>query len=221
VIGSVGEQDALAEQVGFRASVHLPFDHLDAVDVAFDGTGTVGDGEPGGDGGPVPAKPSGEAAQLTDRAGLGLGGSRLKALAAAVAEHVRELADQVTGGVQFGAAAGDLRERRAVIVSEIAGRGEDPACCLLRRRCWRRHGDGGVAAQLGCEPAQGAQASQVAAAAQLGVQLLGAADPFVPPRPQPVPVRAEQTRAAQAAPGNQLVCGGGGGVAAGRLAVEP
>jgi hypothetical protein len=44
VTGSVGEQDALAEQVGFRASVHLAFDHLDAVDVAFDGAGAVRDG---------------------------------------------------------------------------------------------------------------------------------------------------------------------------------
>ena len=66
--GSVGEQDALAEQVGFRASVHLAFDHLDAVDVAFDGTGTAGDGEPGGDGGPVPAEASGEAAQMRSMA---------------------------------------------------------------------------------------------------------------------------------------------------------
>jgi hypothetical protein len=52
-MGSVGEQDALAEQVGFRASVHLSFDQNDAVDVAFDGAGAVGDGEPGGDGGPA------------------------------------------------------------------------------------------------------------------------------------------------------------------------
>jgi len=44
VIASVGEQDALPEQVGFGASVHLSFDHLDAVDVAFDGAGAVGDG---------------------------------------------------------------------------------------------------------------------------------------------------------------------------------
>jgi hypothetical protein len=33
----VGEEDAAAEQVGVCASVHLPFEHLDAVDVAFDG----------------------------------------------------------------------------------------------------------------------------------------------------------------------------------------
>jgi hypothetical protein len=38
-IGSVGEQAALAEQVGFGAAEHLPFDHLDAVDVASDSAG--------------------------------------------------------------------------------------------------------------------------------------------------------------------------------------
>jgi hypothetical protein len=36
--GLVGEEYAAAEQVGFGASVHLSFEHLDAVDVAFDGT---------------------------------------------------------------------------------------------------------------------------------------------------------------------------------------
>jgi hypothetical protein len=50
VIGSVGEQDALAEQVGFRPAVHLSFDHLDAVDVAFDGAGALGQGQAVGDG---------------------------------------------------------------------------------------------------------------------------------------------------------------------------
>src|ERR1700731_4877915 len=97
VTGLVGEQDALAEQVGFRAAVHLSFEHLDAVDVAFDGAGAVGDGEPGGDGGPVAAESSGEAAQLADRVVLGLAGPGFEALAAAVAEHVRELADQGAG----------------------------------------------------------------------------------------------------------------------------
>jgi hypothetical protein len=37
LIGLVGEEDAAAEQVGVGASAHLPFEHLDAVDVAFDG----------------------------------------------------------------------------------------------------------------------------------------------------------------------------------------
>ncbi len=149
MIGSVGEQDALAEQVGFRASVHLSFDHLDAVDVAFDGAGAVGDGEPGGDGGPVLAESFGEAAQLADRAGLGLAGPGFQVLAAAVAEHVREVADQVAGRFELRAAGGDLRERGAVVVGEVAGRGEDPAGHLLGRRRWRRRGDGGVAGAAG------------------------------------------------------------------------
>jgi hypothetical protein len=70
VIGSVSEQDALAEQVGFGAAIHLSLEHLDAVDVAFDGAGAVGDGEPGGDGGPVLAESLAEAAWLTNLAGL-------------------------------------------------------------------------------------------------------------------------------------------------------
>jgi len=39
-----------------------------------------------------------------------------------VAEHVCELADQVTGGREFGAAGGDLRECGTVAVGEVAGR---------------------------------------------------------------------------------------------------
>jgi hypothetical protein len=77
---SLGEQDALAQQVGFRSSVHLSFDHLDAVDVAFDGAGSPGQGEAGGDGGPVLAQAGGEAPHFLDGAGLGLvdpGGSSL------------------------------------------------------------------------------------------------------------------------------------------------
>ena len=37
LLRSVGEEDAAAEQIGVSASVHLSFEHLDAVDVAFDG----------------------------------------------------------------------------------------------------------------------------------------------------------------------------------------
>jgi hypothetical protein len=39
---SAGEQDTFAEEVWVGPSVHLSFDHLDAVDVAFDGAGAVG-----------------------------------------------------------------------------------------------------------------------------------------------------------------------------------
>jgi hypothetical protein len=50
----------------------------DAVDVAFDGAGPVGDGEPGGYGGPVLAEPT----QLADRTGLGLAGPGFQVVAA-------------------------------------------------------------------------------------------------------------------------------------------
>jgi len=55
VISPVGRsswrgEDALAQEVELRAAVHLPFDHFDAVDVAFHGAGTPGLGQPGPDG---------------------------------------------------------------------------------------------------------------------------------------------------------------------------
>src|SRR5579863_248500 len=62
--------------------------------MAFDGAGAVGDGEPGGDRGPVRAESLAEPAQLADRAGLGPAGPGFEVLAAAVAEHVGELRRQ-------------------------------------------------------------------------------------------------------------------------------
>jgi hypothetical protein len=103
--------------------------------VAFDGTGALGDGEPGGDGGPVLAEASAETAQLADRAGLSVAGPCFQALAAAVAEHVGELADQIAGRFELFAAGGDLREVGTVVVGEVAGRGEDPTGRLVGRRC--------------------------------------------------------------------------------------
>jgi hypothetical protein len=67
---------------------------------------------------------------------------------------------------------------------------------------------------------QGAQAAPVAAVAQLGVQPLGAADPFLPLLPQPVLVRAGQAWLGQAGAAGQLLCGRGGSVAADRLGIE-
>jgi hypothetical protein len=43
----VGEQDAAAEQAGAGASVHLAFEHLDAVDVSFHAAGAPPQGGPG------------------------------------------------------------------------------------------------------------------------------------------------------------------------------
>jgi hypothetical protein len=52
------------------------------------------------------------------------------------------------------------------------------------------------------------------------MQPFGAADTFVPSLPQVGLVRAEQTGPDQAGAGDQLVCGGGGGVTADRLGIQ-
>jgi hypothetical protein len=138
----------------------------------------------------------------------------------AVAEHVGEVADQGTGGGEFGAPVGDRGEGGAVGVGEFAGRGEDPGGDLLGLGCGRWRGGGGVAAELGGEAAQGAQAALVAAGAQFLVQLLGAAHSLVPSLAQVGLVRAEQAGPGQPGAGDELVWGGGGGVAADGFAVQ-
>jgi hypothetical protein len=80
----------------------------------------------------------------------------------AVAQHLCELADQAAGGAEFFAAGGDLRERGPVVIGEFAGRGEDPAGHFPGCGRWWWRGDGGVVAELGGEPAQGALAAAVA-----------------------------------------------------------
>jgi hypothetical protein len=72
---SAGEQDAFAQEVWVRPPVHLSFDHLDAVDVAFDGAGAAGQGEAVCDSGPVLAQPGGEAAQRANPRSRNLGQS--------------------------------------------------------------------------------------------------------------------------------------------------
>jgi hypothetical protein len=56
--------DAFAEEVEAGAAVHLPFDCLDPVDVAFGGAGAVGQGQSGGDRGQVEADSFGEGVQF-------------------------------------------------------------------------------------------------------------------------------------------------------------
>jgi hypothetical protein len=52
---SVGEENSSAEEIEAGAAVHLAFDGFNSVDVAFDWSGAVGQGESGGDGGQVAA----------------------------------------------------------------------------------------------------------------------------------------------------------------------
>lgn len=53
---SVGEEDATSEEGKAGPAVVLTFEELDARDVALDGAGTPGQGEPGGDGSQVLAQ---------------------------------------------------------------------------------------------------------------------------------------------------------------------
>jgi hypothetical protein len=68
-------------------------------------------------------------------------------------------------------------------------------------------------AEPGGEPAQGALAAPVAALPQFGVQPFGAARAVIPALAQIGQVRIEEARLGQAGARNQLVCGGGGGIA--------
>ena len=56
--------DAFAQEVEAGAAVHLSFDRFDAVDVAFGGSGAVGQSQAGGDGVDVLADPGGEGVQF-------------------------------------------------------------------------------------------------------------------------------------------------------------
>jgi hypothetical protein len=59
-VGSAGEDDALAEEVEAGSSEHLWFQHFEAVDVPFDGSGTVRQGQAVADGVEVAAEVAGE-----------------------------------------------------------------------------------------------------------------------------------------------------------------
>jgi hypothetical protein len=136
-----------------------------------------------------------------------------------VAEHVGELADQVTSGREFFALGGDLGERGAVAVGELARRGEEQLATFLAAGAGGGAGMAVSRAELGGEPAQGAQAAPVTAFAQFGVQPAGAVYSLVPTLAQVGLVRAEQAGPGQAGAVEQLADGRGGGVAADGLAL--
>ena len=81
------EEDPAAEQVGTGASIHLAFEHLDAVDVAFDGAGAPGEAEAVGDGVLVGSQAGDEGAERGLAGGQGGSHPRLEQLAAAALVH--------------------------------------------------------------------------------------------------------------------------------------
>lgn len=97
---SVGQQDAFTQEIGVGPAVHLSLEHLDAIDVAFDLPGTVGQGQPGFDGVEVTAEPGDERKQF----GQVIGSDRLhppfEIATATLQHHTCEAADMITGGGQ-------------------------------------------------------------------------------------------------------------------------
>jgi hypothetical protein len=165
----------LRRRSGFARPYILAFDHFDAVDVAFDSAGTVGQSEPGGDRGPVFAESGGEGLQLADVAGFGVVCPAGELAAGAVAEHVGELADHGADGGELVAAASDPGQGAAVFVRQAARWCQDPGGHRLGCRA-RGRGPGFDLAQPGGVAAQRAQAAAVAAGTDLLIELLGAVD---------------------------------------------
>jgi hypothetical protein len=168
--------------------------------VAFDGAGAVGQGEAGGDGGPVFAQSGGEGLQLADGAGFGLVCPGGGLAAGAVAEHVGELADQGADGGELVAAAGDPGQGGTVVAGEAARWCQDPGGHRLGCRGWRR-GPGFGLAQPGGVAARRAQAAAVAAGLDLLQQAAVAVAAFLPPFAQ-----VGQVRVKEVAPGCGGVC---------------
>jgi hypothetical protein len=86
------------------AAEHLAFDHLDAVDGSCDGTGAVGQCQPGGDGVEVPAQAAGEGSQGWGAVGVDSLEPAVKFLAAALGADRGERLDLVVSGTERGAA---------------------------------------------------------------------------------------------------------------------
>jgi hypothetical protein len=64
VVGGSSEHDPFAEQVEVGAAAHLVFDHFDAIDVSFDGSGVVGEGKAVANGVVVTVDPNDERLQV-------------------------------------------------------------------------------------------------------------------------------------------------------------
>lgn len=130
----VGQQDAFAEEVWVRTAVHLPLDHFDAVDVAFDGPRAVGQGEAGGDGVLVAAQASDERVQLGEVVAKHSSHPGLKLSAAAVHHHLGELADTSAQGGKLRAGGAQRIESALFVGLEVGGVAKEPAGGLPDRR---------------------------------------------------------------------------------------
>jgi hypothetical protein len=72
-LDSSREQDAFAKEIEAGPAEHLPLQHLQPVDVALDGAGTVGKGKSVADGVEVAAEVAGEAREWGEGVSFDLG----------------------------------------------------------------------------------------------------------------------------------------------------
>src|SRR5262249_28457625 len=136
---SGSQEDSLAEQVEAGAAIHLPFEHFDPVDVAFDLAGAVGQGQAVEYGGMVALEPGREGAQLRLVISLDGGDPGVQPLASAAGEDLGELGDVAGQGVQVRAAGPHGAEAGPLIVVQGGWIAQDPAGDVADLG-WRRDG---------------------------------------------------------------------------------
>ncbi len=107
VVWSAGQEDAFSEQIQAGAAEHLAFEHLEPVDVAFNGPGAIGQGEAVPDGVEVAAQVAGESSQRREGVVLDGGDPGIQAVAVAAGHHHGERPDVAGEPVEIGVAPAD------------------------------------------------------------------------------------------------------------------
>jgi hypothetical protein len=107
IMWSAGQEYAFSQQVQAGAAEHLAFEHLEPVDVAFDWSGTVGQGQAVADGVEVAAQVTGECCQRRQGVVLDGGDPGIQAVAVAACHHRGESPDVAGEPVEVGVAGAD------------------------------------------------------------------------------------------------------------------
>jgi hypothetical protein len=192
------------------------------VDVALDGAGAPGQGEPGGDGVVVAAQVGGEGGQGREGVAFGGGDPGVEAVAVAAGHHGGEGPDVAGEPVEVGVAAADAAQLGGVAGVEVIGAGHDPGGDLAHggRFAGRAGGVAAVVAELVQVALDGEFAAAVAELADLAEQLGGVALAFVPALVQVPGIGVDQVGALLGL-GDQVIDAAGGGELAHGRRVQP
>src|SRR6266487_5038445 len=87
IMWSAGQEYAFSQEFQAGAAEHLAFDHLEPVDVAFDWSGAVGQGQAVADGVEVAAQVTGECCQRRQGVVLDVSDPGVEAVAVAAGHH--------------------------------------------------------------------------------------------------------------------------------------